>query len=101
MKFQPGNTGFGGGKKGRSGRPPRIREEELTKALSREFPADKVALVIRRLVDLATGEEVNIAATQLLLAYAFGKPVETRRHLGDAEQPVVYRLKWTDGNTGT
>ena len=62
------------GIKGRSGRKKTIRAETLAQLLELGWPMSERMAVIEKLTEDAKAG--NLKATQILLAYTYGKPIE-------------------------
>lgn len=86
-QFKPGNK-LGGGKRGRSGRKSKAEELGLAQLLDKCWTQAHREECITRLSAMArTG---NLDAMKLLLAYAYGKPVERRELTGADGAPVKF-----------
>jgi hypothetical protein len=77
QKLMPkgGVKGNSGGKKGRSGPPSKAKILGLKELLDEAWPYERRYAFFETLV--AMGEQRNMEAIKLLMAYAFGKPSET------------------------
>jgi len=76
------------GKKGRSGRPSNKTYEHLEDLLSKAWSAGSRLAAVRKLAEMAEAGEVK--AAQLLLAYAYGKPVERHEVTGAGGGPLTF-----------
>ena len=76
-------NGHGGARPG-AGRKPKAQDLELHALLNDAWPLEKRRAVIESLVETAEGiSKSSVSAAQLLLAYAYGRPIERQEHTGE------------------
>lgn len=76
------------GKKGRSGKPPAARMENIQELLAKYFTPEARQKVLATVIEMAQSK--NLEAVKLLWAYSYGKPLESMQHLGGVTVKVVY-----------
>lgn len=86
-----------GGKRSNAGRKSRAEEAGLRQLLDQCWTDDDRRKCIKALVAQTKSEEnFNLDAVKLLLAYAYGKPIDRQEVSGDAEEPVQIRVVYVD-----
>ena len=83
MPFQPGQSGNPNGR-------PSTRRTELNELLEQVFTNPRRKKVLEKLIDDA--EKGNHEARTLLLAYAYGKPVERKEVTGEDGAPIAVQF---------
>lgn len=79
-----------GGKAGRSGRKTKAVELGLQKLLDECWTLAERKACIKKLA--ASAKLGEMEATKLLMAYAYGKPVDKKEHSSDPKAPMVIRV---------
>ena len=88
----PGAKGKSGGARRGAGRKPKEQSEELQSLLDKGWPEAARLKVIRKMASKAAAGDVKAAT--LLMAYGYGKPIETKQLTGEGGGPVVLRVKY-------
>jgi hypothetical protein len=86
-QFKKGNPG---GAKGKSGRRTKAEELGLHKLLDECWTIEERKDCIKGLAKNAKSGDME--STKLLLAYAYGKPIERKEHASDPNAPVTIRV---------
>lgn len=72
-----------GGRRPGAGRKPKAHDIELHGILSDVWPAEKRHAALQRVADVADSDRGDaLDAIKLLLAYAYGKPIDRQEHSG-------------------
>jgi hypothetical protein len=86
-KFKMAN-GHGGARPG-AGRKRKVEELELHGLLSEAWPMDRRRAAIANLADLAESDSRSaVEAGKVLMAYAYGKPIERKEISGPDGEPL-------------
>jgi len=81
-------NGHGGARPG-AGRKPKAQDLELHALLNDAWPLEKRRAAIENLAETAQGfSKSSVAAAQLLLSYAYGRPIDRKEISGPDGEPL-------------